>query len=227
MKYEQFENDINAVQGIFPKLKIIKTDDEQFLSGELDIIDKESRLWDTYNIMIKGSPNYPNAFPKLFEVGDAFPKTADWHVYEKDDQSCCVDIPLNELILCKDGLNVVDYIQGFAIPYFANQTFRKQEGYYLYGEYSHGIFGKIQFYQSKLKAKNPLQLIEMFELIIKGYNPDRTAYCPFCKKTKFRKCHRESFRELFTVKELIFHDAINQLIPFFKRNPGYNLPTVI
>jgi hypothetical protein len=224
MKNELFEKDIKAIPDIFNKLKVIVEDGEQFLKGELDIIDNTGKLWDSYSVEIKGSVGYPKRFPKLFETGASFPKIADWHVYV-DDKSCCVDVTPNEIILCKDGLLVVDYIQRFAIPYLANQTFRKREGYYLYGEYSHGILGRIEFYQSKLKAKSPLELIAMFDLIIKDYNPARTAFCPFCHKVKFRKCHRESFRELQNVKGYLYNDGL-QLIPFFKTNPDYKLPKV-
>ena len=226
MKNEQFESDIKIVPVSFDKLSLVETDSEQFLKGELDIVDNTGRLWDTYQVEIRGSESYPTAFPKLFEVGNAFPKIVDWHVYEFHDKSCCVDIPPNEKILCKEGLHVLKYIQQLAIPYLANQTFRRREGYYLYGEYPHGILGKIEYYQSKLKARNPHELISMFDLIIKGYNPVRTAYCPFCNKVKFRKCHRNVFRELSAIKEILYFDASNQLIPFFNRNPDFKLPTV-
>jgi hypothetical protein len=226
MKNEQFENDIKVIPSLFNKLSIVVSDGEQFLKGELDIVDTTGKLWDTYSVEIKGSDNYPKRFPKLFEVGDSFPKIVDWHVYEFDDKSCCVDVTPNEIILCKNGLQVVDYIQRFAISYLANQTFRKREGYYIYGEYSHGIFGRIEFYQSKLKAKNPVELIKMFDLIIKGYNPERTAFCPFCHKVKFRKCHRDAFRELENIKAFLCYDGLQQLIPFFASNPDYKLPKV-
>jgi hypothetical protein len=224
MKNNSFENDIKLVPNVFDKLKIVDHEGEQFLHGQLDIIDDSGKLWDTYTIEIKGSEGYPTMFPKLYETGDSFLKIADWHVYE-EDKSCCVDVTPNEIILCKDGLNIVDYIKRFAIPYLANQTFRKREGYYLYGEYSHGIFGRVEYYQSKLKAKNPTELIRMFDLIIKDYNPSRPAFCPFCNKTKFRECHRNAFRELQNVKRLLYQDGV-KLIPFFKANPDYKLPKI-
>jgi hypothetical protein len=222
MKNAQFEIDIKEVPNIFNKLTIVDREGEQLLEGELDIIDRTGRLWDTYKVEISGSYGYPYAFPKLFEAGNAFPKIADWHVYN-DEKSCCVDVTPNEKILCKDGIHIVEYIKRFAIPYFANQTYRKREGYYLYGEYAHGIFGRIEFYQKKLKARNPAELIQMFELILKDYNPDRTAYCPICKKEKFRNCHKEVFKELRDIKEFLYNDRL-QLIPFFNSNPDYKLP---
>lgn len=224
MKNDCFENDIELVPSVFDKLKIVDHEGEKILRGQLDIIDDTGTLWDTYTVEIKGSEGYPNMFPKLYETGDSFLKIADWHVYE-NDKSCCVDVTPHEIILCKDGLNVVDYIKRFAIPYLANQTFRKREGYYLYGEYSHGILGRLEYYQSKLKAKNPTELIKMFDLIIKDYNPPRPTFCPFCQKTKFRECHRNSFRELQNVKGLLCADGI-KLIPFFKANPDYKLPLI-
>ena len=202
----------------------MELDGEKILKGELDIIDTTGKPWDTYQIEIKGSDGYPYSFPKLFETENAFPKILDWHVYEFNDKSCCVDVTPNELIICKSGLNIIDYIERFVIPYFANQSFRIREGYYLYGEYAHGIFGRIQFYQSKLRAKNPNELLRMFYLIVNDYNPERTAFCPFCSKTKFRKCHKAAFAELSIIKDFLYWDGSKQLIPFFTANPDYKLP---
>jgi len=221
MKNEKFEIDIMLVPDIFNKLKIVESGEEKFLKGEIDIIDSSGKLWDTYSIEIKGSESYPFRFPKLFETANAFTHNADWHVYE-NDFSCCVDVLPNELLLCKRGLNVADFVKQFAIPYFANQSFRIREGYYLYGEYSHGIFGKIEFYQSKLKAKNPFELLSMFDLILKDYNPGRTAFCPFCHKRKFRNCHRDVFKEFRFIKQFLYNDGL-QLIPFLKANPDFKL----
>lgn len=222
MKNVQFENDILGLPEVFDKLSIIEVNEERFLKGSLDIIDGTGKVWETFEVEIKGSESYPYAFPKLYETNNAFPKNADWHVYE-NDFSCCVDVTPNEIIICKEGLNVFDYIKQYAIPYFANQTYRIREGYYLYGEYSHGILGRLEFYQSKLKAKNPTELIMMFDLIIKDYNPDRTAYCPFCHNEKFRRCHRDAFRELQTIKNYVAIDGLN-LFEILRVNPNFQLP---
>lgn len=225
MKNVQFENDIAVVPGLFNKLKVFEVGGEKFLKGEIDIIDNTGKLWDTYSIEIKGSDSYPLCFPKLFETADAFPHNADWHVYE-NDFSCCVDVEPNEILLCKNGLNLVAYIKQFVIPYFANQSFRIREGYYLYGEYSHGIFGRIEYYQRKLKAKSPQQLIQMFDFIIRDVHLERTALCPFCSNSKFRKCHRNVFAELSAIKWIMAMDGMKQLIPFFNAHPDYQLPKV-
>ena len=220
MKNTKFEEDILLVPESFNSLSIVEESQEKFLKGSIEIIDRAGNVWATYFIEIKGSESYPFAFPKLYEVNSAFPKNSDWHVYE-NDFSCCIDVPMSEKIICKDGLNVVDYIKQYAVPYLANQTFRIKEGYYLYGEYSHGILGRIEYYQDKLKPKNIFELLEMFELIINDFNPKRTEMCPFCYKEKFRKCHREVFKEMQLVKEFIAYDRI-PLIKFLMENQKLN-----
>lgn len=222
MRNEQFEKDIENVPAIYNGLCIVETVGEKFLKGELPIIDASGIIWDKYQIEIRGSIDYPYCFPSLFETADAFPHNADWHVYKADD-SCCIDYPANARIICKSGLHITEYIKNFAIPYFANQTFRIKEGYYHYGEYSHGIFGMIEYYQGKLKAQDPNQLLQMIRSILRGYNPPRTAYCPFCYNVKFRHCHRNAFVELQYVKDYLFHDG-EQLYAFFSAHPDYKLP---
>ena len=219
-----FENDIEEIPKIFPKLNVVDDDGEKFIKGEIDIVDFEGKKWATYSIVIKSSSGYPNTFPILYETGNAFPKIADWHV--NSDESCCIDVPQSELMICKKGLNVKDFISNHVIPYLANQKFRELEGYYLYGEYSHGIIGKIEFYQSKLKAISPYQMIQMFDFMIKEKKLDRRAPCPFCNNSKFRNCHKKAFEELSSIKKYLIYDGMEQLIPFFKKYPNYKLPVV-
>lgn len=189
----------------------------------MDIIDGTGKVLETFQVEIKGSKSYPYAFPKLYETNNAFPKNVDWHVYV-DDFSCCIDVPMNEKIICQNGLNVVEYIKQFAIPYLANQSFRRREGYYLYGEYSHGFMGRLEFYQSRLKASSPMQLLQMFKFIIQGFDPDRRATCPFCSKEKFRRCHRDVFRDFKTIKYYIVQDG-SFLLKILKINPNFQLPS--
>lgn len=215
MRNSKFEEDIKLVPEIYKKLHLNTANNENFLTGELDIIDYNGMHWDTYFVDIKASDSYPFAFPKLFETGNSFPHITDWHI--NADDTCCVDVTPNEILICHKGLNVTDFIRKFAIPYFANQTYRRIEGYYKNGEYAHGISGIIQFYKSKLKPKNSDDLIKMFNIFLNGHKINRKDYCPFCKKTKFRNCHKIIFSELEPTrnyllfhKDFIFKEIINK-----------------
>lgn len=216
MKNNQFEKDIQGIPFEFNTLKIVEENYEYFLKGSLEIKDSTGKIWDTYHVEIKGSKNYPFTFPLLYETSNLFPKNPDWHV--NSDNTCCIDVTPAELLICKNGLEVNEYIKRFAIPYLANQSFRIREGYYLHGEYAHGFLGHLEYYQKKLNPQNLLQLLQMFDLILRDFNPDRTTLCPFCKQTKFRKCHRPAFQELQAIKKQIADDR-QKLIEILNNNP--------
>ncbi len=54
-------------------------------------------------------------------------------------------------------------------------------------------------------------------------NPDRTEFCPFCKKIKFRKCHKKVFNELSQIKQIIELDIV-PIFNLFIGFPEYILP---
>jgi len=217
-----FERDIQEVTLQYPNFKICNNG-KRYLKGDLDISHDKKQLWGTYKIEIKASDNYPNAFPNVFEVGNSFPKNSDWHVYS--DNSCCFDVPESELIICKDGLKVIDFIPKILIPYFANQKFRELNGYYLHGEYSHGLLGRIEFYRNLLNPKSNEQLIQMLFTVINGYNSNRQAFCPFCN-IKLRKCHRNSFEQLSKIKYAVKTDFL-LFLKYFQLNKNIDLSKVL
>jgi hypothetical protein len=47
--------------------------------------------------------------------------------------------------------------------------------------------------------------------------------CPFCHKEKFRRCHRDSFREMQQIKEYVAQDGLT-LLKILKANPDFKLP---
>ncbi len=216
----QFAKDILTVPSVYEKLGIVSINGEDILKGELDIIDDTGNRWEAYHIEIWGTNEYPLRFPKLFETNNAFPKVPDWHV-NPSDHSCCVDVTPSELLTCRNGYHILDYIKNFAIPYLANQKFRELEGYYKNGEYAHNFLGHIQFYQNKLNAKDLHDLIGMIDLIVSDFNPGRTAECPFCDG-KFRKCHRDSFNELRAIKSFLIPE-LQYLRRIYTIDPGFNL----
>lgn len=217
-----FERDIQEVILQYPNFKIADNG-ERYLNGILDISDDKKQLWGTYEIEIKASENYPQAFPNVFEISNSFPKNPDWRVYS--DNSCCFDVPESELITCKDGLKVIDFIPKILIPYFANQKFRELNGYYLHGEYSHGILGRIEFYRALLNPKSNEQLIQMLFSIINGYNSNRQAMCPFCN-IKFRKCHRNAFEKLSKIKYEVKTDC-QLFLKYFLTNKNINFSEIL
>jgi len=215
-----FQHDIEMAATKFDRLKVVERSSEMVLAGKLDIVDPGGKIWETFEVEMLKSPRYPYEFPHLFETGGKIPKIADWHVYD-DTKACCVDVKPNEIIICAKGLHVIDYIERYAIPYFANQTHRILEGYYKYGEYSHGVLGLAEFYLDILNTKNIKEGLKWMYAISEGLKPLQTSMC-FCgKKIKYRYCHRDAVRKLQIINSLELKNHIGQITAMYTRNTEY------
>jgi hypothetical protein len=169
------------------------------LAGDLDLIDDTGKLWETYQIEIHYAEGFPRRFPWLYEIGGKIPKIADWHVYE-DTLTCCIKVEPAEIIRCLQGITITEYIKEEVLPYFFNQTHRKLEGYYVNGEYGHGLSGICQFYSEELNTGDDLKkMLRLMHFIATHERPDRTSMC-FCgSRAKFRHCHRVSYDRLKSI----------------------------
>ena len=111
--------------------------------GKLSVIDSNHCLWDSFLIKIEITQPYPYVFPTLFEIGGHIPKIEDRHINE--DGSCCTCPEPEYLIACKYGIRIDTFLSEYALPFFANQVFFEQEGYFP-SEYSHGEMGIFEFF---------------------------------------------------------------------------------
>lgn len=192
-----FINDIPAALAKYRTLATSVKEGEQVVEGVLIIKDSTGKEWDRYQVEIHPSEQYPFRFPLLFETGNRIPKIIDWHVYF-DSGSCCVDIQPSEILHCKNGLRLSDYIERFAIPFFANTTHRIREGYYKYGEYSHGAVGLLEYYMPLLNSTKPVQCLNLLKKFITGAAKSKSIFHPcFCGSgKKMANCHRQAVEQL-------------------------------
>lgn len=196
-----FQSQIEETIKAFPSLQRRVWGESEILKGIIPIIDVIGIKWEEYELEIHCSENFPFEFPSLFETSNKIPKIGDWHIYE-DTLSCCVKVKPEELIRCKDGITIIDYIREQVIPYLFNQTHRRVEGYYVNGEYSHGLHGIYEFYSDTLgTGNNYKKTVELMMFIASHEKPGRTTFC-FCgSNIKFRNCHRESFNIIKNIKK--------------------------
>jgi hypothetical protein len=218
MSYQIFVDQLLEAEIAFPKLKRKLVTDKFVLAGEVNIIDHNGKLWESYQIEIRYAEGFPHRFPSLYETGDKIPKIADWHIYE-DTFACCVKVKPAEIIRCANGITITQYLKEEALPYLFNQTHRRVEGYYVNGEYSHGIAGIYQFYSEELgTARDIDQTLRIMHFIASNPRPVRTSMC-FCNSgIKFRNCHRQAFDKIKVIGEEIIlqhHFAIGKAVGVF------------
>jgi hypothetical protein len=182
-----FQNELQDVLKKYSNFSIKKNEKQiDYLKGILDISNCQGNIVGSFSVEIYPTEKFPYHFPKIYEVGEEIPNIADWHKYP--DNSCCITVKPDEIIKCKDGISIIQFIENFAIPYFANQIYRKLTGKYL-KEYSHGIKGLKEFYIEFFKSNNINLWNKTIDNCIKNIRNERNQECYCNSKIKYKKCH--------------------------------------
>ncbi|MFA5640432.1 MAG: hypothetical protein WC946_08135 [Bacteroidales bacterium] len=193
--YAIFESQLNDACNSFQNLRVKSIDGKCYLKGTLDILNTDNILVGSFLIEVRWSEGFPYRFPALFEVGGDIPCEPDWHKYKNN--SCCVTVEPDEIHKCKHGITVTQFISNYAIPYFANQCYKRIEGKY-FDEYPHGKEGLIRYYTELMGTSDTNLWREYLELAF-GKRPlkiKRDDPC-ICKNgKKFEKCHLKTFETL-------------------------------
>ncbi len=212
---EIFRAEAKVITSYFTDL--IYTEDDNGMPqvrGMLKLNDELGNNIDAYDILIEYTLGYPFKFPLVFEFGGRIPKNIDWHVFPMGH--CCIKCPPEEILTCKKGITLKDFIESELRPYFFNQKHRELTGFFLH-ERSHGLKGKyIEFLKEVFKTDNLVEIADSLIFIRKREEPNRVSKC-FCgRNEKYRKCHRETFRLLsqFNDEELMecFKAVVSQAI---------------
>lgn len=221
MNYAMFNSHIDDVLTKYSGLKRGYKDGSPIITGDIEIVDKDGKFWDRYSIEIHCSEEYPNRYPDLYETSNKIPKIGDWHVYE-DSLTCCVTIPPKEIIRCRNGITLLEYIDEEVIPYFFNQTHRRVEGYYANGEYLHDVMGLYQYYAELFKVNDIKRLVRLMVWTGRNPKPDRTSMC-FCSSgIKYRNCHKVAYETMVLMGQDILLGHASILIDKFKLLPNGN-----
>lgn len=199
----------------FPHLHLRTLGEKIFLAGRIELFDEAGKFIDSYEIEIHPTDNYPDNFPKLYEVGGQIPRNIDWHVYS--DGSCCLAVQIEEIIACRQRIGLTEFIRKYVCGFLFSQTFRKRNGYF-YRERSHGFMGTLEYYKEVLGLQSISSVYDALQIATSKAEIKSNSKC-FCgSNKKFQKCHRMKLRELVklaggaveaTLKEL--EDAIRSL----------------
>lgn len=213
IKNRPTQKDISLVLQKYQGLKVTN-DEECVLEGTIEIEDSNGDFWGKYQIKIVFPQNFPFEFPKMFETGGKIPKEGDWHIYP--DGSCCTTVRLNELLVSRNGITLLRFLDEFGVPFLANHKHKELKGRYASGEYSHGMGGYWEFFQEKLNTKDLQIILRGLTLLLNGQTPERNALC-FCGTgRKYKKCHMASIHELSFLPNSEIREVCRQVIAMFQ-----------
>lgn len=199
-----FEKQINPFTSEYPNFHKKTVNEESYLKGILDIPNDEGTVAGSFLVEIHPSKGFPYAFPILYEVGGEIPCEADWHKYS--DNSCCLTVPAEEKLMCKNGITLGWFVQNAAIPYFANQLHKKRTGRYLQ-EYSHGSAGIKEFYDKIFHSSDINIWRECLKSAFGNSKYERNALCYCNSGKKYKKCHLPVENDIRVIgKEYIIND---------------------
>lgn len=183
---QSFQNEIPIVLKKYPNLNIRNKNGRDFLKGILDVSDENGDIVGSFSIEIYPTEKFPYRFPTLYEVGGDIPNHPDWHKY--NDTSCCLTVEQDEIIKCKYGITILQFIEDIAKPYFANQLYRKREGRFL-NEYPHGLEGFKVFYVDLFKGDDVSLWLKCCESAFIKCKTKRNDKCYCNSGQKFKNCH--------------------------------------
>lgn len=181
-----FKKELPKVVESYPNLTIKEHDGKDYLKGILDILNENGDVLGSFLIEIHSHEKFPYRFPKLYEVGREIPVHADWHKYS--DNSCCLTVEPDEIIICKNGMSVSSFIKEIAVPYFANQLYRRAEGIF-FNEYPHGTKGFRVFYNNLFKSEDVSFWLDCLKHTFKSKKSMRNENCYCDSGMKFKSCH--------------------------------------
>ncbi|MEL7119671.1 MAG: hypothetical protein AAFO07_09525 [Bacteroidota bacterium] len=220
--YTLFEKDLIEAQQRFPSLHIVNLEKQKILRGSFKVIDENGKFWNSYKIEIKHTNGFPYRFPIVSEIGGQIPRLEDWHIYENSG-NCCITIPAKEIILCRKGITVANFIQNHVRPYFFNQAHRKHLGIYANGEYAHGVAGKWQYYFEAFGTENKELIINNFKIFLHNNEKiHKKSKCICGSGHRFRRCHQDIYWLLKNAPKNFIKLELEQL----ERSTSFKIPNV-
>ncbi|MFI5200955.1 MAG: YecA family protein [Candidatus Kapaibacterium sp.] len=182
------------------------------VEGELPLPDDSGGVFTSFRIKMIYPKEFPFAFPIVQETGGRIPMDkGDRHI--SGDKSLCVTAPLNERLICKNGLiSSLRFVETILKPYLACQVQFELDPKSAFprGQYAHGTDGKKEAYCDIFKKGDKWETVRRgIKLIIASAKIQRNDRC-FCGSgLKVKDCHIETLEKLKSVgSEFLRKDTI-------------------
>jgi hypothetical protein len=181
--------EIDIVKQRYPKLKdTIESEAFVLLSGQLDVIDENNTLWETYDVSIAIPKSYPDGLPALFETGNKIPKEVDRHI--NSDGSCCLAPRAKAYKILADEVNLLAWLDKLAIPFLANQFLWDKTHKFAGKEFSHYSQGIVEYYKELWGQLTVKEIVDRLKIIV-GREIGRNEKCYCGSGKKFKYCHEK------------------------------------
>lgn len=178
------------------------------------------KIQDEYQIRIELKGSEFSDLPQVYETGSRLKKVAknknlrqeDLHINPSD--AACLCIRSEEPSNLPDGFNLENFFNILLVPFFYAQSYFEKNNSWPWGQYSHGVWGFIEWYlgQEKPTAEILGDLLQRLQKYGNEWAKIKPALAPkhrikghqncICgKMEKIRNCHPEVLRGLWKLKQ--------------------------
>lgn len=118
----------------------------------------EAPIKGTFQISIDFSKSNP--YREVYETGGKIQKIADHlektllDLHAKQNGNAPVNVCVAGYLQEEQDISLVEFVCEIVVPYFCDLVVFEKDGYWLRGEYSHGMLGILENYQDKLNKSN-------------------------------------------------------------------------
>lgn len=180
------------------------------IRGVLPVIDGNGTHWDSFDVQIDIERDYPLSLPSITETGKRIFRSEDWHINK--DGTCCVGTPAEQFRKLHGRMTLLNWVDAFAVPFFANYIYRKDKGRYFNGQWSHGIKGIYEDYATLYDLPNLALLLQRLRYCSDRERLSHNALC-FCNSGKrYKRCYllqQEAHR--FNIPKMIIWKDVSRL----------------
>lgn len=156
------------------------------IDGIIDVVDDDGCYWDSYDISIVLSKEYPNDLPTLIETGKKIERTADWHI--SADGQCCLSTRAKMFYDLNGEITLLRWLNQFAHPFLANHVYRKKTKHYANEEFTHGVQGIIEGWKKILQVNTESKVLHHLEYMSGSRTMSKNELC-FCGRGKlYKRC---------------------------------------
>lgn len=170
----------------------VSTDGNDIVVDGVFVISSPEGPFDSYNIRMTLTEEFPLEEPRVFETGNRLPRIIDRHVFPSG--ACCLGIWEEWLVTSDRKFDT--FLTGVLHDYFVSQTYFESRGEWPFGERSHGDKGVYESYSEVLGTPDDENIVcdylkILSQSVIKGH-----SRCPCGSGERLRKCHINSIFEL-------------------------------
>ena len=176
---------LESVGPTYPGLRLIMGQDQFKLTGPFPLLDSD-RIIDEYILEIEFPNQFPAIRPNVREVANRIHRIADRHVYLPSG-NFCLAIPEEEHKIWKPGGSILEFLKNPVTNFLIYQTHFELKGVWPHGQWSHGLPGRLEFYQEKLRTKDPKEIMTYLRLLAQP-GIQWHAKCPCNNGTIIQRC---------------------------------------